>query len=55
MTQRVAFLADTETLPTDFTRFRSPAERRGQIGGSSKEEAAAFGDLLKLLAVKARG
>ena len=47
--QRIAFLVDKETLPTDFTRFRSMAERRGQIGELSKEEAAAIGALLKLL------
>jgi len=49
--QRIAFLVDNETLPTDFTRFRSMAERRGQIGELSKEEAAAIGALLKLLPV----
>lgn len=49
--QRIAFLVDTETLPTDFTRFRSMAERRGQIGELSKEEAAAIGALVKFLPV----
>jgi hypothetical protein len=47
--QKIAFLIDSETLPTDFTRFRSMAERRGQIGDLSKEEAAAIGTLIKLL------
>jgi hypothetical protein len=47
--QKIAFLVDNETLPTDFTRFRSMAERRGQIGELSKEEAAAIGALLKIL------
>ncbi len=47
--QKIAFLVDTETLPTDFTRFRSMAERRGHIGDLSKEEAAAIGALFKLL------
>ena len=49
--QKIAFLVDNEILPTDFTRFRSMAERRGQIGDLSKEEAAAFGALLKLLPI----
>ncbi len=47
--QKLAFLVDNETLPTDFTRFRSMAERREQIGELSKGEAAAVGALLKLL------
>ncbi len=47
--QKIAFLVDNETLPTDFTRFRSMAERRGQIGELSKEEAAAIGALFKLI------
>ncbi|MGO8944082.1 MAG: hypothetical protein ACLQJ7_10455 [Syntrophobacteraceae bacterium] len=49
--QKIAFLVDSETLPTDFTRFRSMAERRGQIGDLSKEEAAAIGAVLKLLPI----
>ncbi len=49
--QKIAFLVDNETLPTDFTRFRSMAERRGQIGDLSKEEAAAIGALLKFLPI----
>ena len=49
--QKIAFLVDNETLPTDFTRFRSMAERRGHIGDLSKEEAAAIGALLKLLPI----
>jgi hypothetical protein len=49
--QKIAFLVDSETLPTDFTRFRSMAERRGQIGELSKEEAAAIGALLKFLPI----
>ncbi|MGO9021769.1 MAG: hypothetical protein ACLQVJ_25820 [Syntrophobacteraceae bacterium] len=49
--QKIAFLVDTETLPTDFTRFRSMAERRGHIGDLSKEEAAAIGALFKLLPI----
>jgi hypothetical protein len=49
--QRIAFMVDNETLPTDFTRFRSMAERRGHIGELSKEEAAAIGALFKLLPI----
>ncbi len=49
--QKIAFLVDSETLPTDFTRFRSMAERRGQIGDLSKEEAAAIGAVLKFLPI----
>jgi hypothetical protein len=49
--QKIAFLVDNETLPTDFTRFRSMAERRGQIGELSKEEAAAIGALFKFLPI----
>jgi hypothetical protein len=47
--QRIAFLVDTEDLPTDFTRFRRMAERRGQIGEISKEQAALIGAAIKLL------
>jgi hypothetical protein len=47
--QRIAFLVDTEALPTDFTRFRRMAERRGQIGELSKEQAALIGVAIKLL------
>lgn len=47
--QRLAFLVDTEALPTDFTRFRRMAERRGQIGEISKEQAALIGAAIKLL------
>lgn len=49
--QKIALLVDKETLPTDFTRFRSMAERRGHVGELSKEEAAALGALLKLLPI----
>jgi hypothetical protein len=38
--QKIAFLIDNETLPTDFTHFRSMAERRSHIGELSKVEAA---------------
>ncbi len=49
--QRIAYLVENEILPTDFTRFRRMAERRGLIGELSKEEAAGIGALLKLLPV----
>jgi hypothetical protein len=49
--QKIAFLVDNETLPTDFTRFRSMAERRGHIGELSQEKAVAVGALLKFLPV----
>lgn len=49
--QKLAFLVDNETLPTDFTHFRRMAERRGHIGELSKEQAAAVGALLKFLPV----
>lgn len=49
--QKIAFMVDNETLPTDFTRFRSMAERRGHIGEPSKVEAAEIGALLKLLPI----
>lgn len=49
--QKIAFMVDREILPTDFTRFRSMAERRAHIGDLSKEEAAAVGALFKLIPV----
>jgi hypothetical protein len=47
--QKLAFLVDSEDLPTDFTRFRRMTERRGQIGEISKEQAALIGAAIKLL------
>jgi hypothetical protein len=47
--QKIAFLVENETLPTDFTHFRRMAERRGQIGELSQEKAVALGALFKLL------
>lgn len=47
--QKIAFLIETERLPTDFTHFRTMTERRGQIGELSQEKAVALGALLKLL------
>lgn len=46
--QGIAYLIDTEALPTDFTRFRRMTERRGSLGEMSKEEAALIGAAIKL-------
>ena len=45
--QKIAYLVDTEALPTDFTRFRRMAERRDSLGEMSKEQAAFIGAALK--------
>ena len=50
--KRIAYLVDTEALPTDFTRFRRMAERRGSLGEMSKEQAALIGATLKLIEMK---
>jgi hypothetical protein len=50
--QKIAYLVDTEALPTDFTRFRRMAERRGSLGEMSKEQAALIGAALKLIEMK---
>ena len=47
--QKIAFLVDTEGLPTDFTRFRRMTERRDSLGEMSKEQAAVIGALLKFI------
>jgi hypothetical protein len=47
--QKIAYLVDTEALPTDFTRFRRMAERRGSLGEMSKEQAALIGAALKFI------
>ena len=47
--QGIAFLVDTEVLPTDFTHFRRMAERRGSVGEMSKEQAAIIGAILKFV------
>ena len=49
--QKIAFLVDTEGLPTDFTRFRRMTERRGSLGEMSKEQAALIGAALKLIEI----
>jgi hypothetical protein len=50
--QKIAYLVDTEALPTDFTRFRRMAERRGSLGEMSKEQAALIGAALKFIEIK---
>ena len=50
--QKIAYLVDTETLPTDFTRFRRMTERRGSLGEMSKEQAAIIGAALKFIEIK---
>jgi hypothetical protein len=50
--QKIAYLVDTEALPTDFTRFRRMAERRDSLGEMSKEQAAVIGLALKFIAFK---
>ena len=50
--RKTAYLVDTEALPTDFTRFRRMAERRGSLGEMSKEQAALIGAALKFIELK---
>lgn len=50
--QKIAYLVDIEELPTDFTRFRRMAERRGSLGEMSKEQAALIGAALKFIEIK---
>jgi len=52
MIQKLAYLVDSEALPTDFTRFRRMAERRGSLGEMSKEQAALIGAVFKLVEFK---
>ena len=49
--QKIAFLVDTEALPTDFTRFRRMTERRGSLGEMTKEQAALIGAALKFIKI----
>ena len=49
--QKIAYLVDTEGLPTDFTRFRRMTERRDSLGEMSKEQAALVGVVLKLIEI----
>jgi hypothetical protein len=50
--QKIAYLVDTEALPTDFTRFRRMAERRSSVGEMSKEQAALIGAALKFIEIR---
>lgn len=50
--QKIAYLVDTEALPTDFTRFRRMAERRDSLGEMSKEQAAVIGAALKFIEIR---
>jgi hypothetical protein len=50
--QKISYLVDTEALPTDFTRFRRMAERRGSLGEMSKEQAAIIGTAFKFIEFK---
>lgn len=49
--QKIAYLVDTEALPTDFTRFRRMTERRGSLGEMDKEQAALLGAALKFIKI----
>jgi hypothetical protein len=49
--QKIAYLVDTEGLPTDFTRFRRMTERRDSLGEMSKEQAALIGAALKFIQI----
>lgn len=49
--QKIAYLVDTESLPTDFTRFRRMTDRRDSLGEMSKEQAALIGAALKLIQI----
>jgi hypothetical protein len=50
--RKIAYLVDTEALPTDFTRFRRMAERRDSLGEMSKEQAALIGAALKFIEIR---
>jgi hypothetical protein len=50
--QKIACLVDSEDLPTDFTRFRSMAERRDSLGEMSKEQAALVGAAFKFIEIR---
>ena len=49
---KIAHFVDTELLPTDFTRLRRMAERRGILGEMSKGQAAAIGVALKFIEIE---
>ena len=46
--QKIAYLVDTEALPTDFTRFRRMTERRARLCGMTNGPDAVSGPRLKL-------
>ncbi|MBI5440076.1 MAG: hypothetical protein HY900_02570 [Deltaproteobacteria bacterium] len=48
----VAYLVETEALPTDFTYFRRMAEKQATIGAMSKEQAALVAAVLKAIPSK---
>jgi hypothetical protein len=50
--RKIAYLVDTEASPTDYTRFRRMAERRGSLGEMSKEQAALIGAAFKFIEVQ---
>ena len=47
--QKIAYLVDSEALPTDYTRFRRMTERRDSLGEMNKEQAAIIGAALKFI------
>lgn len=49
--QKIAYLVDSEVLPTDFTRFRRMTERHGSLAEMSKEQAALIGVALKVIGI----
>ena len=49
---KIAHFVDTGLLPTDFTRLRRMAERRGILGEMSKGQAAAIGVALKFIEIE---
>jgi hypothetical protein len=49
--QKIAYLVDTEALPTDFTRFRRMTDRRDSLGEMSKGQAAIIGAALKFIQI----
>lgn len=50
--RKIAYLLDTEALPTDYTRFRRMAERRGSLGEMSKEQAALIRAAFKFIEIQ---
>jgi hypothetical protein len=50
--RKIAYLVDTEALPTDFTRFRRMTDRRDSLGEMSKEQAALIGAAIKFIEIR---